>query len=94
MKSYKIKDGINLFEILPQFGYEYIGNFNRGDNWVKIVDNIDSKEPKNGIVINGDWNSRGISFKHPFRGTTDNLDILNYIPDLVEANLLEEREAE
>lgn len=90
MKVYKIKNSIDLFKILPTFGYEYIGNYNRGDNWLKTISGIDEMEPVNVIVIHGDWDSRRLDFRFPYRGTIENLDILTFIPELLEANFVEE----
>ena len=90
MKFYKIKNNIDLFKVLPTFGYEYIGNYNRGDNWLKIISGIDEMEPINGIVIHGDWNNRRLDFRVPYRGTVENLDILTFVPKLIKAGLIEE----
>lgn len=89
MKKYKIKDDFDLYD-LKDFGYEYVGNYNRGDNWQKIVDGIDDIKPKNGITIHGDWDNRRCCFRFPYRKTTDNLDILPFITDLNNAGLIEE----
>ena len=89
LKTYRIKKDVDLFKTLPTFGYEYIGNYNRGDNWVKPLDGIDELEPKNGIIIHGDWNNRSIDFRFPYRRTTDNKDILIFISELIKAGLIE-----
>ena len=49
MKTYKIKDDVDL-NILRNYGYEYVGNYNRGEKWQKIIVGIDDIKPTNGIV--------------------------------------------
>lgn len=36
---YKLKEGIKLGK-LQDFGYKYVGNYNRGDQWLKEIDII------------------------------------------------------
>lgn len=88
--EYKIKDDVDLFDVLRKYRFDYIGNYYRGDNWSKVVDGIDTDKPRNGVVIHGDWDNRRITFKFTYRGTTENLDILKFIPELVEDDLIEE----
>ncbi|WP_161877880.1 hypothetical protein [Alkalibacterium sp. MB6] len=94
MKCYKIKNDVNLFKVLPQYGYLYTGNYYRGDNWQKVIKGIFDKNPDNGIIIHGEWNNRRIKFKFPYRGTTESLDIKDFIPELFESGLVEVEGAE
>ena len=91
MDKYKIKNDFDMYR-LQDFGYEYAGSYNRGDNWRKVIDGIDDLKPKNGITIHGDWDNRRIFFRFPFRKTTDNLDIRLFISDLISAGLVEQEE--
>lgn len=87
---YRIKDDIDLSTELPKYGFTYTGNYNRGDSWTKEMESIDKIKPTNGIMVNGDWADRRLFFKFPYRKTTDDLNILDFIPDLIEAGLVEE----
>lgn len=91
MTRYKIKKDFDMNN-LQKFGYEYVGSYYRGDNWMKVVNGIDELEPRNGIIIHGDWDKRRCYFRFPYRKTTDSLDILLFISDLVEAGLVEREE--
>lgn len=50
MTRYKIKNDFDMYS-LRGFGYEYVGSYYRGDNWMKVVNGIDDLKPKNGVVI-------------------------------------------
>lgn len=82
----KIKDNVDLKE-LRKFGYRYSGNVNRGEEWTKnIQDNI-----IRGIIIDGDWNNRKISFQFPYMDIKYP-PIENFIKDLIQAGFVEKTE--
>ena len=79
----KIKDNVNLKQ-LENFGFEYKGNYNRGDVWVRKIDD----KLIRGISIKGDWDNRIIEFEFPYMDIEyPNLEY--YIQDLIEAGLVE-----
>lgn len=81
--KYEIRKDIDLFKVLPRYGFIYDGNYNRGDVWYRTMDGIDDIMPKNGIVIHGDSDNRAIYFRFPYRESVKDKDILVYIQDLV-----------
>ena len=80
---WKIKDDVNL-KVLYDYGFTYGGNYNRGDNWIRKVDD----EVIRGIMIKGDWDNRKICFEFPYM-KIQYPDIEDYIQDLIEAGLAE-----
>ena len=81
----KIKDGIKLRE-LSNFGYKYVGNYNRGDRWLKEINIIVDGKNLGGILIQ-EWGE--ISFRFPYIKDIKYPDIEPYIQDLIQANLVE-----
>ena len=81
--KYEIRKDIDLFKVLPKYGFVYEGNYNRGDVWYRTMDGIDDIMPQNGIVIHGDSDNRAIYFRFPYRGSVKDKDILFYIQDLI-----------
>ena len=79
----KIKDNVDL-SILEKFGFEYKGNYNRGDVWVRKIDD----KLIRGISIKGDWDNRIIEFEFPYMDI-EYPDLEDYIQDLIEAGLVE-----
>lgn len=86
-KKYEIRKDIDLFKILPKYGFIYDGNYNRGDIWYRTMDGIDDIMPQNGIVIHGDWDNRAIYFRFPYRESVKDKNILLYIQDLISDGL-------
>lgn len=82
----KVKDDVDLKE-LKKFGYYYYGNENRGDRYVKDIDDNVIRA----IIIDGDWNGRKIGFKYPYM-KIEYPPIKNYIQDLIQAGLVEKVE--
>jgi hypothetical protein len=81
---YKLKEGIRLRQ-LQDFGYKYVGNYNRGDQWLKEIDIIVDGKNLGGILIQ-EWGE--ISFRFPFIKNIKYPDIEPYIQDLIQANLV------
>lgn len=81
----KIKDGIKLRE-LQKFGYKYVGNYNRGDQWLKSIDIIVDGKNLGGILIQ-EWGE--ISYRFPYIKDIKYPDIELYIQDLIKANMVE-----
>ena len=81
---YKLKEGIKLRK-LQDFGYKYVGNYNRGDQWLKEIDIIVDGKNLGGILIQ-EWGE--ISFRFPFIKNIEYPDIEPYIQDLIQANLV------
>lgn len=79
----KIKDNVDLRE-LEKFGFKYEGNYNRGDIWVRKVDD----KVIRGIAIKGDWDNRNIVFEFPYMDI-DYPNLEDYIKDLIQAGLVE-----
>lgn len=86
---YRVKDSVNLFEVLPEFGFFYCGNFFRGENWNRKMDGIDNDVPKNGIMIHGDWDNRRILFNFPYRNDLEKKSVFPFIQDLISAGIVE-----
>lgn len=80
---YKLKEGTKLRK-LQDFGYKYVGNYNRGDQWLKEIDIIVDGKNLGGILIQ-EWGE--ISFRFPFIKNIKYPDIEPYIQDLIKANL-------
>lgn len=80
----KIKDNLDLNKLYV-FGYEYTGNYNRGEQYTKKVEDKIIR----GIMIKGDWDNRKICFQFPYMDI-EYPDIKNYIQDLIKADLVEE----
>ena len=81
---YKLKEGIKLRK-LQDFGYKYVGNYNRGDQWLKEIDIIVDDKNLGGILIQ-EWGE--IGFRFPFIKNIEYPDIEPYIQDLIEAGLV------
>lgn len=81
---YKLKEGIKLRK-LQDFGYKYVGNYNRGDQWLKEIDIIIDSKNLGGILIQ-EWGE--ISFRFPFIKNIKYPDIEPYIQDLIKADLV------
>ena len=81
---YKLKEGIKLRK-LQDFGYKYVGNYNRGDQWLKEIDIIVDDKNLCGILIQ-EWGE--ISFRFPFIKNIKYPDIEPYIQDLIKAGLV------
>lgn len=92
--TYRIKDGVDLFEELPKFGYTYHGNYFRGDNWIKKCKFHKEKmawdDVPQGILVQGDWNNRTIHWQFPYRKEVIGEEVNRIeIEDLVSAGLVE-----
>ena len=81
---YKIKEGIKLRK-LQDFGYKYVGNYNRGDQWLKEIDIIVDGNNLGGILIQ-EWGE--IDFRFPYIKNIKYPDIESYIQDLIQADLV------
>lgn len=81
---YKLKEGIKLRK-LQDFGYKYVGNYNRGDQWLKEIDIIVDGKNLCGILIQ-EWGE--ISFRFPFIKNIKYPNIEPYIQDLIKADLV------
>lgn len=91
--DYKIKDEVNLNEVLQKHGFKYCGNYNRGDGWYRIIKSLDCNDKDNmrqAVLVHGDWDNRKISFKFPYRDNVKRRSIEPYILDLIEAGLVEQ----
>lgn len=84
----KIKDSVNLKE-LEKFGYKYVGNYNRGDQWLKEINIIVNGKNLGGILIQ-EWGE--ISFRFQYIKDIKYPDIEPYIQDLIQADLVEKVE--
>jgi len=87
----KIKDEVDLKE-LEKFGFEYYGNYNRGDCWRRenIIFKKNGKDFINGITISENFNKE-ISYLYPY-AVFEYPPIENYIIDLIKADLVEKVE--
>lgn len=81
---YKLKEGTKLRK-LQDFGYKYVGNYNRGDQWLKEIDIIVDGKNLGGILIQ-EWGE--ISFRFSFIKNIKYPDIEPYIQDLIKADLV------
>lgn len=81
---YKLRQGIKLRE-LQKFGYQYVGNYNRGDQWLKEINIIVDNKNLGGVLIQ-QWGE--ISFRFPFIENIKYPDIEPYIQDLIRAGLV------
>ena len=81
---YKLKEGIKLGK-LQDFGYKYVGNYNRGDQWLKEIDIIVDGKNLGGILIQ-EWGE--IDFRFPYIKNIKYPDIEPYIQDLIKADLV------
>lgn len=81
---YKLKEGIKLRK-LQDFGYKYVGNYNRGDQWLKEIDIIVDGNNLGGILIQ-EWGE--IDFRFPYIKNIKYPDIEPYIQDLIQADLV------
>ena len=84
----KIKDEIKLNE-LQKYGYKYVGNYNRGDKWLKELPIIIDGKDLGGIEVQ-EWGE--ISFRFPYIKDIEYPNIEPYIQDLITAGLVEEVE--
>lgn len=82
---YKLKSDVKL-NVLREFGYKYVGNYNRGDQWLKKINIIVDGENLGGIEVQ-EW--REISFQFPYIKNIKYPSIEPYIQDLIKANLVE-----
>lgn len=82
---FKIKDNIKL-NVLSEFGYKYVGNYNRGDNWLKEINIIVDGKNLGGIEVK-EWGE--ISFQFPYIKNIKYPDIEPYIKDLIQAGIVE-----
>lgn len=82
----KIKDNVDLKE-LEKYGFKYCGNYNRGDCWVRKVND----EVIRGIMVQGDWDNRKIYFEFPYMNI-QYPNLKDYIKDLIVAGLVEKVE--
>lgn len=81
---YKIKGGIKLRE-LQKFGYKYVGNYNRGDQWLKEINIIVDGKNLGGILIQ-EWGE--ISYRFPYIKDIKYPNIELFIQDLIKADLV------
>lgn len=81
---YKLRQGIKLRE-LQKFGYQYVGNYNRGDQWLKEINIIVDNKNLGGVLIQ---QCGEISFRFPFIKNIKYPDIEPYIQDLIRAGLV------
>ena len=81
---YKLKESTKLRK-LQDFGYKYVGNYNRGDQWLKEINIIVDGKNLGGILIQ-EWGE--IGFRFPFIKNIKYPDIESYIQDLIRANLV------
>lgn len=80
----KIRDDVDLKE-LKKFGYKYVGNYNRGDQWEKEINIIVDGKNLGGILIQ-EW--RTINFKFLYIKNIEYPPIEDYIQDLIQAGLV------
>ena len=83
---YKLKSDVKL-NVLAKFGYKYVGNYNRGDKWLKEINIIVDDKSLGGIEVQ-EWGE--ISFQFPYIKNIKYPDIEPYIQDLIQAKLVEE----
>lgn len=83
---YKLKSNVKL-NILSKFGYKYVGNYNRGDKWLKETNVIVDGKNLGGIEVQ-EWGE--ISFQFPYIKDIKYPSIEPYIQDLIQAKLVEE----
>ena len=81
---YKLKKDIELRK-LQDFGYKYVGDYNRGDQWLKEINIIVDGKNLGGILIQ-EWIE--INFRCPYIKNIKYPDIEPYIQDLIQANLV------
>ena len=81
---YKLKKGTKLRE-LQKFGYKYVGNYNRGGQWLKEINIIVDDKNLGGILIQ-EWGE--ISFRFPYIKNIKYPYIEPYIQDLIKADLV------
>lgn len=81
----KIKAGIKLRQ-LQNFGYKYVGNYNRGDQWLKEINIIVDGKNLGGVLIQ-EWGE--ISYRFPYIKDIKYPNIEPYIQDLIQADLVE-----
>ncbi len=81
---YKLKEGIKLRK-LQDFGYKYVGNYNRGDQWLKEINIIVDGKNLGGILVQ-EWGE--ITFRFSYIKNIKYPDIEPYIQDLIKANLV------
>ena len=81
---YKLRQGIKLRE-LQKFGYKYVGNYNRGDQWLKEINIIVGNKNLGGVLIQ-EWGE--ISFRFPFIKNIKYPGIEPYRQDLIRAGLV------
>ena len=81
---YKLKEGTKLRK-LQEFGYKYVGNYNRGDQWLKEIDIIIDSKNLGGVLIQ---ECGEINFRFPFIKNIKYPDIEPYIQDLIQAGLI------
>lgn len=81
---YKLKEGIKLRK-LQDFGYKYVGNYNRGDQWLKEINIIVDGKNLGGILVQ-EWGK--ITFRFSYIKNIKYPDIEPYIQDLIQADLV------
>ena len=81
----KIKNDVKL-NVLAKFGYKYVGNYNRGDKWLKEINIIVDDKSLGGIEVQ-EWGE--IGFQFPYIKNIKYPDIEPYIKDLIQAGLVE-----
>lgn len=81
---YKLKEGIKLRK-LQDFGYKYVGNYNRGDQWLKEINIIVDGKNLGGILVQ-EWGE--ITFRFSYIKNIKYPNIEPYIQDLIKANLV------
>ena len=82
---YKLKSDVKL-NVLAKFGYKYVGNYNRGDKWLKETNIIVDDKSLGGIEVQ-EWGE--ISFQFPYIKNIKYPNIEPYIQDLIQADLVE-----
>ncbi len=84
---YKLKSDVKL-NALNEFGYKYVGNYNRGDKWLKEINIIVGGKNLGGIEVQ-EWGE--ISFQFPYIKDIKYPSIEPYIQDLIQTGLVEEK---
>lgn len=84
----KIRGDVDLKE-LKKYGYKYVGNYNRGDQWEKEINIIVDGKNLGGILIQ-EW--REIGYKFSYIKNIKYPNIEPYIQDLIKADLVEKVE--
>lgn len=82
---YKLKSDVKL-NVLSGFGYKYVGNYNRGDKWLKEINIIVDGKNLGGIEVQ-EWGE--IGFQFPYIKDIKYPGIEPYIQDLIQAGLVE-----